>query len=86
MKFLPPLTLWNFFTECRHNGTIVVSQPSGNTSNVGKLCTAYREAGEEELICRNREPVHPFIISIEETSEEENDSDDCPTRTNIVKY
>jgi hypothetical protein len=27
--------------------------PSGNTSNVGKLCTAYREADDGELGIRN---------------------------------
>jgi hypothetical protein len=46
MKFLPLPIMWNFVTECRHNGTNVVSQPSGNASNVGKLCTAYIEADE----------------------------------------
>lgn len=33
-------------TEYRHNGTNVVTLPSGNTSNVGKLCMSQREADE----------------------------------------
>jgi hypothetical protein len=80
MKFLSLLILCNFVIECRHSGTNVISQPTGNTSNVGKLCLACREADEGLLgnrnFYRNREPVHPLITSIEETSEEENDSDD----------
>jgi hypothetical protein len=38
IKFLPLLILWNFVIECRHNSTNVVSQLSGNTRDVGKLC------------------------------------------------
>jgi hypothetical protein len=49
MKYIPLLILWNFVTEYRHNGTNVVSLPSGNTSNVGKLCMAQREADEAQL-------------------------------------
>jgi hypothetical protein len=80
MKFPPSLILCNFVIECRHNSTNVVSQLSSNTSNVGKLCSAYKQADEGELgntnFYRSREPVHPLIISIKETSQEENDSDD----------
>jgi hypothetical protein len=53
MKFIPLLILWNFVKECRLDGKNVVSQPSGNTSKVGKLCSAYREADEGELGGRN---------------------------------
>jgi hypothetical protein len=53
MKCIPLLILWTFVTECRHNGTNVVSQPSGNTSNVGKLCSAYKDADEGQLGGRN---------------------------------
>jgi hypothetical protein len=76
MKFLLLIILYNSVIECKHNGTNVVSQPSGNTSNVGKLCMAYREADEGQLENRNfyRKLVHPLIISLEETSREENDS------------
>jgi hypothetical protein len=39
--------------EYRHNVANVVSQLSGYTSIVGKLCMAYREADEGELGNRN---------------------------------
>jgi hypothetical protein len=53
MKCIPLLILWTFVIECKHNDTNVVSQPSGNTSNVGKLRLAYRDADEGELGDRN---------------------------------
>jgi hypothetical protein len=53
MKFIPLLILWNFVIECRHSDKNVVPQPSGNTNNVGKLCSAYRKADEGELGGRN---------------------------------
>jgi hypothetical protein len=82
MKFLPLLILSTFVIECRHNGINVVSQLSGNTSNVGKLCMAYREADEGELenrnFYRNTMRMHPLNISTKEASSEGNDSDDWP--------
>jgi hypothetical protein len=61
---IPSITnLVEFFIDCRHNGTSVVSQLSGNTSNVGKLCMAYRESDEGDLGNRNYR------------NREENDSD-----------
>jgi hypothetical protein len=37
-----------------------------------------KESWEAETSIENREPVDPLITSLEETSEEENDSDDWP--------
>jgi hypothetical protein len=37
-----------------------------------------KESWESETSIENREPVHPLIINLEDTSEEENDSDDWP--------
>jgi hypothetical protein len=36
------------------------------------------ESWESETSIENREPVHPLIINLDDTSEEENDSDDWP--------
>jgi hypothetical protein len=48
-EFFPLKILCIFIIECRHNSTNVVSQLSGNTSNVGILFVTYREADEGEL-------------------------------------
>jgi hypothetical protein len=52
MKYLPLLILRNFVVECTHNGTNVVSMSSGITSNVRKLCVAYREDDEADVVNR----------------------------------
>jgi hypothetical protein len=49
MKFLPLLILCTFVIQGRYNGINVVSQLSGNSSNVGILCMSYREADEGGL-------------------------------------
>jgi hypothetical protein len=36
------------------------------------------ESWESETSIENRETVHPRIVNLEDTSEEENDSDDWP--------
>jgi hypothetical protein len=36
------------------------------------------ESWESETSIESREPVHPLIINLEDTSEEENGSDDWP--------
>jgi hypothetical protein len=53
MKYLPLLILRNFVVECIHNGTNVVSMPSGTTSNVRKLCVAYGETDEADVVNRS---------------------------------
>jgi hypothetical protein len=74
----------NFVVECRHNGTNFVSQPSGNTSNVENYVqhtqNLMKKSWETGTCIENTDPVHPLIISIKETTEEDNDSDDWPVR------
>jgi hypothetical protein len=53
MKYLLLLILKNSVIQRRHSVTNGITQASGDTSNVGKLGTAYRKADEGELGNRN---------------------------------
>jgi hypothetical protein len=58
MKYLPLLISWNFVMECRHNGTNVVSLPSGITSNMRKLSMTYTD-----LMKKSRETKSLILIT-----------------------
>jgi hypothetical protein len=65
-------TFQNIALGCRSNG--IVFEPSCNSSNMAKLCIACREAkgGEREAeTYKENRVVDPFIINLEDTSEEE---------------
>jgi hypothetical protein len=47
-------------------------------ANYVKHTEKLMESWEPETSIENREPVHPLIINLENTSEEENYSDDSP--------
>jgi hypothetical protein len=53
LTFLLVLIFYNFVVDCRKNGTNMFCIASGNSSSVGKLHMAFREANEGEPGSRN---------------------------------
>jgi hypothetical protein len=76
MKFIPLLILWNFVSV-----DMVVQMKFLNIQVTPAMWENYvrhteklmKESWEAETSIENREPVDPLIISLEETSEKEND-------------